>query len=249
MLNATAFSASWLYVPLSIPPLVNRPKNLTKEEFWAHQAANSHYVIGTDAARISIDSPTWGGGWTCNCPGQDYHAWGEYDISTFAEFFRAYNFPSTAEQLSLLDQINLFEAIVVVLACDAVLKTLPPNRPAHVVLFVWCDNTSAIAWLTKYKNNHPVINYVLQVWARLQAEYSATINSGHIKGEFNTVPDAISRHFQVLNGSSIQALLSHLTPHQHLPHWYQGLLTCSTQPSDIAWQLAASSLTKLARGL
>jgi hypothetical protein len=136
-----------------------------------------------------------------------------------------------------------------VIGCEVVLKNLPTDRPSHIVIFVWCDNTSAIAWLTRYKSNHPTINFVLQVWSRLQTNHSATINSGHIRGIFNTVPDAISRHFQVQNGLQIKQSLSHLTAHRQLPTWYQDMLTSSTLPSRTAWQRVVGTLIALAQTL
>jgi len=249
-LYATCYSIEWLRVPLSVPPLVNRPKEQAQIDFWHYQASCSHVIVGTDAATLTLDSPTWGGGWTAKRPDHPYFAWGMYEIDTFAETFRILGFTEfTLEQLSLLDQINLYEAIMVVVACDVILNNLPFDRPDHIVLFVWCDNMSAIAWLTRYKNNHPAINFVLQVWCRLQCKHRATINTGHIMGVLNTDPDAISRFFRVLHGSLIRDRLSHMEPHQSLPLWYQGLLTCSMQPSETAWHLAASTLTTLVRAL
>ena len=244
-LFATTISTQWLSVPLHIPPLVTRDKDQCKEEFALFQAANSDIIVGTDAATGELRSPTWGGGWTANYNHQPTAFWGIYEPTTFTEFLRLLHLATTDEHLALLDQINLYEAIVVVLACDSVLQSLPADRRAHITLFVWCDNTSAISWLTRYKNHHPVVNFLLQVWARLQAKHNATINCGHIPGKENIIPDAISRQFKVVDGSSIQASLSHLTPHRNLPPWFTSLLHCSTQPSETAWQTAAAALTAL----
>jgi hypothetical protein len=248
-LYATIFSTKWLSVPLSIPPVVNRPKDQDKEAFWHYQAANSHVIVGTDAARLAETSPVWGGGWTAKRINQPYYAWGEYDLVTFAEYARRTFTDMLPCDLALLDQINFFEAIVVVLACDTILRSLPADRPPHIVLFVWCDNTSAIAWLTKFKNHHPIINFVLQVWSRLQVSFDATINMGHIRGFLNKDPDAISRHFDVQDGLLIKESLSHILRHHSLPPWFQDLLTCSMQPSTTAWQSVADSLIKLAQTL
>ena len=244
-LYATTISTQWLSVPLHIPPLVTRNKDQCRVEFALFQAANSDIIVGTDAATGELHSPTWGGGWTAGYNHQPTSFWGIYEPTTFAEFIRSLLLSITDEHLALLDQINLYEAIVVVLACDSVLQSLPADRLAHITLFVWCDNTSAISWLTKYKNHHPVVNFLLQVWARLQAKHNATINCGHIPGKQNIIPDAISRQFKVVDGSSIQASLSHLTPHRNLPPWFTSLLHCSTQPSETAWQTAAAALTAL----
>ena len=244
-LFATCTTPQWLSVPINIPPLVNRNKSQRMDEFALYQAANSHVIVGTDASTGSILSPTWGGGWTANHIHQSTSSWGMYEPTTFAEFLRTFPHQPTPEELILLDQINLYEAIIVVAACDTILSNLPADRPAHVILFVWCDNTSAIAWLTKNKNNHPIINFLLQVWARLQAKYRATINCGFIQGLSNTVPDAISRQFQVPDGLKIKDSLSHLTPHLNLPQWFNSMLRNSSQPSAAAWQTAVDALTAL----
>ena len=244
-LYATTRSTNWLAVPMRIPPLVSRRKDQRKDEFALYQAANSDIIVGTDACTGLITSPTWGGGWTASYANKPTSWWGMYEPPTFADYLRLLQPPPTAEQLSTLDQINLYEAIIVVIACEAILQSLPADRQTHIVLFVWCDNTSAIAWLSNNKSNHPTINFLLQVWARLQAKYNATINCGHIQGISNTVPDAISRMFKVLNGLLIEASLSHLTPHLNLPPWFTSMLLCSPTPSETAWQTAHAALTAL----
>jgi len=244
-LFATCTSIQWLSVPINIPPLVTRHKDQCKVDFAHYQAANSHIIIDTDASTGTILSPTWGGGWTAHLIDQPTSHWGMYEPPTFATFLQSYQPPPPPELLATLDQINLYEAITVVLACDAILHSLPPDRQDHITLFVWCDNTSAIAWLTTNKSNHPTINFLLQVWARLQANHNCTINCGHIPGKSNIIPDAISRQFQVPNGSSIRDSLSRLTPHQSLPNWLESMLTCSNMPSPSAWQIAHEVLMAL----
>jgi len=249
ILFLACLSVKWLSVPMFIPPLISRPKEQSLEAFAEYQAANAHYIIGTDAATLGLDVPNWGAGFTAHAQGQPFHLWGEYDIPSFAEHFRSTNVDTSQLVLPLLDQINLYEAIAMVLACEATLRSLPADRPAHVVLFVWCDNTSAISWLTKYKNHHPVVNFLLQVWCRLQANHNATILSGHIRGLVNVIPDAISRHFQVSDGSAILASLAHMTPQTSLPLWYHYLLIVSSLPSNLGWQTTADLLIALAQTL
>jgi len=151
--------------------------------------------------------------------------------------------------MSTLDQINLYEAITVVLACDAILQSLPPDRQQHITIFVWCDNTSAIAWLSNNKSNHPIINFLLQVWAHLQAQYNCTINTGHIPGILNVIPDAISRRFLVEGGSEILRKLSHMMPLTSLPNWFESMLHSSATPLDQAWQSTAETLIALVKML
>ena len=243
-LYATTISTKWLSVPIRIPPLVTRRKDQRKDDFAMYQAANSDIIIGTDACTGVIRSPTWGGGWTANYQHQPTSFWGIYDIQTFENFLHATDLPHDVD-FSTIDQINLYEAIIVVIACHAILQSLPADRREHLTIFVWCDNTSAIAWLTNNKSNHPIINFLLQVWARLQALYNVTINCGHIPGISNIVPDAISRQFLVPDGSKIKASLSHLMPHTSLPSWFNTMLQCSSMPSNTVWQVAHASLTAL----
>jgi hypothetical protein len=253
-LYGTMYNTQWLRVPMHVLPLTTRPPDVDAAAFAHHQAAHAHAIIGTDAATNEAGTATWGGGWTaCRAgpatgePAQPA-AWGTYQLPLFRPFLDSGAL--SPDELARCDQINLYEAIVVVLACDAVLDqwdSLFGDRPAHLHLHVWCDNTSAIAWLTRYKNHHPLINLVLQVWSRLQCEHHVTLTLGHIPGVENTVPDAISRRFRVEGGSAIQASLSHLTPRLRLPPWWARLLTSSTTQSETAWQTARAALTGLAR--
>jgi len=248
-LFSTTISTKWLSVPIHIPPMVSRQKDRCKHEFAVYQAHNSNIIVGTDACTGAFGSPTWGGGWTANYANQSTSMWGMYQPSTFEAFLRSINLQPSAEELSTIDQINLYEAITVVLACEAILQSLPPDRGDHITLFVWCDNTSAIAWLSNNKSNHPIINFLLQVWARLQATHNCTINTGHIPGIFNIIPDAISRQFLVEGGSEILRKLSHMTPHTSLPNWFRSMLHSSATPLDQAWQSTAQTLIALVKML
>jgi hypothetical protein len=248
-LNATTVSTQWLSVPIHIPPLVSRHKDRCKHEFAVYQSHNSNIIVGTDACTNALSSPTWGGGWNACYANQPTSMWGIYQPPTFASYLQSIDLFPTASELSTLDQINLYEAITVVLACDAILQSLPPDRQEHITIFVWCDNTSAIAWLSNNKSNHPIINFILQVWARLQATHNCTINSGHIPGIFNVIPDAISRQFLVEGGSEILKSLSHMTPLTSLPNWFKSMLQYSATPLDQAWQQTAETLTALVRML
>ena len=244
-LLSTQSSTNWLDVPTSVPPLMSRPKDQSDADFATFQASQAHFIVGTDAATFTLASPTWGAGWTSHRPGEKYNAWGQYFPDSFATFLRSISLVLPSKSLAKLDQINFYEAIAMVLACHAILSSLPADRPKHVVLFVWCDNTSAIAWLTKFKNDHPVINLLLQVWSRLQCKYDASILSGHIRGIDNKNPDAISRNWEVPDGLNIREMLSHMVPHLSLPAWFHSLLRCSTAPSDTAWQQVADLLMLL----
>ena len=245
-LYATVLSTKWLSVPIRIPPLVTRRKDQRKEDFAVYQATNSDIIIGTDACTGAVRSPTWGGGWTANYRSQKTSLWGIYEPQTFDFFLSSIQDPLRSNvDFSKIDHINFYEAIMVVVACHAVLQSLPTDRREHLTLFVWCDNTNAIAWLTHNKTNNPMINFLLQVWARLQALHNVTINCGHIPGIHNIVPDAISRQFLVPDGSAIKANLSHLIPHTNLPSWFNNMLLCSSTPSNTVWHVAHASLTAL----
>ena len=86
---------------------------------------------------------------------------------------------------------------------------------------------------------------IAMVWSSMQRQYRATVLSGHIRGLDNKTPDAISRNFDVVDGSSIREKLSHMVPHLNLPHWFHSLQTCSTLPSDKVWQAVAELLMEL----
>ena len=256
-LFATTLSPAWLEVPLHIPPLVHRPRDTDPVAFAHGQAARADVIIGTDAATNESGARTWGGGWTAHPRRADGDttptAYGEYQLPNFSAFLNSGAL--SPDELERGDHINLYEAVTVLFACDAVLNNWAdvvgtPTAPgAHRHLHVWCDNTVAISWLTRYKNHHPLVNYVLQVWSRLQDVHHCTITMGHIPGVQNIVPDAISRQFAVSDGSTIKAALSQTTRHTSLPSWWQNLLTCSTAQSDVPSRTARLALTALGHGL
>lgn len=259
-LHGATQSTDWLSIPIDTLVLTSPPKSSDPLAYAHYQASRANYVIGADAATFELSAPTWGAGWTVRrqlpappgeCEDGFYMgttaltAWGMYELPTFSAYLRSGAL--SPDQLSSGDQINLYEMIAVLLAVDALLLSLPPSRCDHVHVHVWCDNSSAVAWLTRYKSHHPLVNFVLQVSSYLQCQYRCTLTLGHIPGRLNRVPDAISRRFRVEGGSQIEASLSHLTPHLSLPPWWTSLLTCSAAQSRTAWQVAADARTALAR--
>ena len=248
-LYATVHDPSWLEVPTWVPPLL-KPLPDSDRAAWArYQGDTAHLTITTDAATNEQGSPTWGGGWwACVRGGVPVVCWGEYQLPLFSEFLASGALND--DELARCDQINLYEAIVVVLASCAVLERLSellPERPPHLHIHIWCDNTAAISWLSRYRNHHPLINYILQVFARLQCQHRVVFTLGHIPGAINFLADAISRRFRVVDGSVARSQLSHLTPHQALPHWWGTLITFSRRQSATAWQVALAALTPPAR--
>ena len=92
-------------------------------------------------------------------------AWLQHTHPTFERLFGAFlkSGALSLAEIAAGDQINLYEAIEVVLACNHLLHhwqaIMGTPRPATPHIHVLCDNTSAIAWLTKYKHKHPLIGY------------------------------------------------------------------------------------------
>ena len=259
-LYGAMWSTNSLFTPIETLVLTSPPHGSDPVSYAIYQASRADHVIGVDAATFESDSPVWGAGWTARR--QLYHrdadfvenfyigtsalyAWGMYELPTFKAFLSSGALSS--DQLSHNDQINLYEMITVLLAIDACISTLPPDRPDHLHIHVWCDNSTAIAWLTRYKSHHPLVNFVLQVSSYLQCQYQLTLTLGHIPGRLNRVPDAISRRFRVEGGSLIEANLSLLTPHLSLPPWWPSLLSCSAAQSRTVWQVAADARTALAK--
>ena len=228
----------WLRVPMWVPPLTRMLPTQTPDDLAAAQLAAAHAVVTTDA-RGADASGHWGGGALIATPTKMCAAWMQHTLPSFEKFLGSGAL--SPDELAGADQINLYEAIEAVLACDYLLShwetvTSTP-RPAHPHIHVLCDNTSAISWLTKFKHRHPLIAYVLQTWAHLQCQYGATITMSHLAGKLNIVADAISRDFNVPHGPAIRSWLQG-DPVTYLGDWWHDIVHVADHqalhPQDIA---------------
>ena len=233
----------WLRVPMWVPPLTRRLPDQDQDAFEAAQQTAAHAVITTDARGVD-DTDTWGGGAFIATPTNPCAAWLQHVLPPFHSFIRSGAL--SPQERDNMDQINLYEAIEAVLAVDHLLNNwatiVGTDRPSHPHVHVRCDNTSAIAWLTKYKHRHPLIAYVLLVWAQLQCRFNATITFAHLAGKLNVIADAISRDFKVPDGDAIRRALPGL-PHTALPGWFTGIDRFAddqrAHPADVARHVLA----------
>ena len=208
LVYAIVLQPDWMRAPMWVPPLTRRHLTQTPADLAAAQMAMAHAIVTTDA-RGADGTDTWGGGAYISTPTTQCAAWLQHELPTFSAFLKSGAL--SPDEIKQGDQINLYEAIEVVLACHHLLANWKSvtghTRPPHVHIHVQCDNTSAIAWLTKYKHRHPLITYILHVWAQLQCKYRATITLSHLAGRLNVIADAISRAFNVPDGPAIRAWL------------------------------------------
>ena len=101
--------------------------------------------------------------------------------------------------------INVLEMIGTVLGVLLALARSPPNID-HV--HVWCDNTSSVSWADSQRVHSPLVCLLLQVVTLSSAARRILVTVGWIQGVENHIADAISRNFQVTNGSNIKRRLT-----------------------------------------
>ena len=79
--------------------------------------------------------------------------------------------------------------------------------PAGKHIHVMTDNASAVAWINKGRAPSSYQNFLMCFLCLLQVEAQVLVTASHIPGVDNTMADAISRRFQVPNGSLIEQQL------------------------------------------
>ena len=239
----TMVSTAWLDNDIITPTLLRPWPFEDSIRLAARQRAQAHLIIGTDAARDDFD-PHWGGGWLAHDQRHNQSvplliAWGDiYELK-----FLAY------EQSGVqADTINFYEMLTAVVALDTTLTLVlsrMADRPAHLIIHIETDNSSALSWLTRYRSAHPCHQFLLQVFANLQSKHRCTVTVSHLPGVLNVIPDCISRRFLTENGSVIRASLPDHLRHQHLPTWWQTLVHSANTQSANRWLIAAAALTQL----
>ena len=225
------YDASPLRCPMSIPPLLQRRRDQTREQLWLEQATHATDVLHVDASGVTQDdhviSNTWGGGWVVSPHGGPFTGYGEYVLDRLSLYL---DFESFGD----VDQINVLEFLIALVAID---ELACRGRPAHLSpsdlwhVHCWTDNTVALSWLTKHKSTHPLVLYLLHVYTRLQVDNHMIVTMGHIPGKRNVVADALSRQYQTVVGPAVKEALRHLTPRTTLPTWWPNSATVLTRPS------------------
>ena len=115
---------------------------------------------------------------------------------------------------------NAAECTADVLAAVAAIECVAKNRPirgAHI--HIRTDNESAVAWINRGRAPGSYQNFLMIFVCMLQIELEVLITASHVPGHENTIADAISRRFQVPNGSTIRQNLSSLKQLDSSPVW------------------------------
>ena len=260
-----------LVVPLSVPPLLRRPRDETNADWAVRMAGSAAYVIFTDAAGCGwSEAGTFGAGFSA-CARRPPSLlppvlWGSWQIP----YFHGY---AESAGVDTAEHINFYEFLVSVIALYSLCEALPSVRasapthpsssapapsspnptdpssrtpyPTPTHIHVWTDNTSALSWMTRHKAHHPLHAYTLQIFAYLQVRYGVVVTAGHIPGLQNHLGDDPSRGFRGPNGALTQALLSGVTRTLALPPWLSSLREIGKRSSAITWEGALSVLTHL----
>ena len=102
--------------------------------------------------------------------------------------------------------INYKEALCVVFAAERWASSW-----CNKTVFVYCDNTAAVAMINKGSTRDPVMMTYLQHLFWLSATYNFRIRAVHIAGKLNTTADHISRLHEASHFMSFLEFL-----HQHI---------------------------------
>ena len=160
----------------------------------------------------------------------------------------------TADGKSHALDINLLEAIAVI-ACliMTVQHILQHPRPTYapdcerpfIHIHLWCDNSSAIWWLTCNRTASAFHSALFELFMQIQLLAGVVVTVGFIKGLKNTTADAVSRDFKTPHGPQVRALLmqSHVQRTPASLSWVRLLAQLDSSPSADISKRAHAGLT------
>ena len=224
------YDARWLVQPIAVPPLFREPANESPEVRCARQAASADILLYSDACK---DPSRRGVGFLVADRHNRPLLWGGFILS-----------PDT---LPFAD-INFLECLAAVLALDAATTLaldLPPSSLPLLHIHQFTDNTSTLSWLTSFRSRSPHHSFLLQLTSHLQIQRRCVVTRAHLKGELNTIADAISRDFNCPNGNRCSQTLSTVPRLHSQPAWMTTLVAMSPVQSSVTWQTALAALTAL----
>jgi len=231
--TAVGNNVSWMTIPIHLPPLLahsHSDSDATRANRALRQAEAAAVVAHADSNLTGI-------GFIAEQQ-ETLHSWAKFPIPPLL-------FDLSFDDLPAKASINICEffAVVVMLSLLAPIFAGTIDNPTHI--HIWTDNTSCLAWMTKYRAKHPLILFLLQLFSHVQAKYHIIVTSAHIKGELNTLADAASRNFECPNGDRSFQILSPIFKHPSLPAWVTSLLPSVILQSEITWTQVQSTLTSL----
>ena len=214
--------ARCLVRPLSVPPLLHRPRDETWLRWSDRMADNASIIIHGDSAGRGWSTPdTFGLGFTAQVhkPGRSFMSevlWGQFQVPYFEQYL--------ADRASNAKDNNFYELLAAIVALDAVCQSLPLwladstisttttttsttayGPPIHIHLL--SDSISVLAWLRCHKADTPLHAFASQILTFLQVRHNVLLTSGHIQGLQNHLGDGPSRNFQGPNGDLTRTLL------------------------------------------
>jgi hypothetical protein len=106
--------------------------------------------------------------------------------------------------------INFLEMLSVVAGALVTLNECPTIKHLHI----WCDNTTSVSWSHTNRVDSPFACFATQMLTLLAASRRVLITVGWVEGVRNSNADAISRYFDVPQGSHYFNLLQSPTYRQ-----------------------------------
>ena len=131
---------------------------------------------------------------------------------------------------------NASECTADVLAVIIAIETWSQSEITGKHIHVRTDNISACGWINKGRAPGTYQNFLMSFVCLLQVHAQVLVTASHIPGHENTIADAISRRFQVPNGSWIAhqlKLTRKLPPPRTWPNFCDALKMRSPSQSQI----------------
>jgi hypothetical protein len=243
-----AFSdASWLVTPTSVPILLSPSGPLeTAGDRACRQASAARFINHVDASLSYLCAGfalSHGTGHP-NIDGSAVvpFAWGVDDFPFLAEFVQSMAALCPARAPINRADINILETIggvTALLALEHFLVSASPlvqpdgRHRGLIHIHTWTDNSSALSWMTSHRSTHPLHAFLLQTLAFAMQRSRLLLTFGHVPGVLNVTADAISRHFMVPAGTTVQARLRTATRCPASANFTESLKAlCSTVSTD-----------------
>ena len=227
--DARLLSVSWY-----LPPYAHMPHGTDRDTWSLRMAAQADLVGHSDAMR---DAFRYGVGAVVAARDdtESIFAWLGEEVPRDIQY-------RTADGKSHALDINLLEAIAVI-ACliMTVQHILQHPRPTYapdcerpfIHIHLWCDNSSAIWWLTCNRTASAFHSALFELFMQIQLLAGVVVTVGFIKGLKNTTADAVSRDFKTPHGPQVRALLmqSHVQRTPASLSWVRLLAQLDSSPS------------------
>jgi hypothetical protein len=166
------------------------------------------------------------------------------------ELIRRATLPSDDRDYVHINALEFVGVLMAYIIAKQKVMGYPQSFPPAPVMHSLCDNKSAIAWCTKISTKSILGQNLLKLFAEFLLDSPLGLNTSHIRGIHNTIPDLLSRPCELytpqLTSPSKCSFQSHITQvcraHAELESWEIFLpspdllsVLLSTLSSKLSW--------------